>query len=353
MKKLFFIYFLIFNLTSCSQKADRSFENFTQFTWEDLPDAKEINGEKLRLDGFLDPRGLLYKEGMLVVSETSNEFQIHIYKEDENFRLVNSKGYNGFGPGELTNVRKMEDRGEPGKFWAYDLQQKSYYRFDLHDSSFLADKEYSRLEPFYYVADMTWASDSTVWANMVDHEDQYFELSIKGDTIATWGKWQDYADRPGVPSSVFSSLHQGKKHVNLSKRIGVVAGSQRDYIEIVDLETHEMIQISGPENSYPEYTVDYSLGYPMPNVNRNNKAFYLDSYPGDNYIYLLYFGEPGRKLGELGYNSKLFIMSYQGIIEKVYQFKQPIISMAIDEENDRMFGLSYEADPDVYLFNFK
>ncbi|MCH7414305.1 TolB-like 6-bladed beta-propeller domain-containing protein [Belliella sp. R4-6] len=313
-----------------------------------MPSEQHLQGNKLNLERLGDARRIFFKEGKLVVAEKSNTYQLHIFAEPD-FNKVSAKGYNGYGPGELTNVWKMEDRGEPGKFWAYDLEQKSYYRFDLNDTNILADKEYSRLEPFFFVSEMAWASDSSIWARMVDKDDQYFELALSGDTIAKWGKWQDYADRPDTPSSVLASLHSGKMHVNLDKRIGVIAGVSRDYIEIVNLNTLEKIQLFGPENAYPEYEVSYSTGYPMPIRSSNNKTYYFDNFPGEEYIYLSYFGEQGNKRSDI--NPKLILLNYHGEIKKVFQLDKPIVSMAIDEENNRVFGLSYEKEPGVYLYN--
>lgn len=338
---------LLILLASCQEKSTTS-ENAIIFTWEDMPSEQHLQGNKLNLEGLMDARRIFYKEGKLVVAEKSNTYQLHLFAEPD-FKKVSSKGYNGLGPGELTNVWKMEDRGEPGKFWAYDLEQKSYYRFDLNDTNILADKEYSRLEPFFFVSEMAWASDSSIWARMVDNDDQYFELALSGDTIAKWGKWQDYADRPDVPSSVLASLHSGKMHVNLDKRIGVIAGVSRDYIEIVDLNSLEKIQLFGPENAYPEYEVSYATGYPMPVRSTNNKTYYFDNFPGEEYIYLSYLGERSSERMEVF--PKLILLDYNGSVKMVYQLDRPILSMAIDEENNRVFALSYDEDPDVYLYD--
>ena len=338
---------LLILLASCQENSTTS-ENAIIFTWEDMPSEQHLQGNKLSLEGLMDARRIFYKEGKLVVAEKSNTYQLHIFAEPD-FKKVSAKGYNGYGPGELTNVWKMEDRGEAGKFWAYDLEQKSYYRFDLDDTNILADKEYSRLEPFFFVSELAWASDSSIWARMVDKDDQYFELALSGDTIAKWGKWQDYADRPDVPSSVLANLHSGKMHVNLDKRIGVIAGVSRDYIEIVNLNTLEKIQLFGPENAYPEYEVSYATGYPMPVHSSNNKTYYFDNFPGEEYIYLSYFGELGNKRSEI--NPKLILLNYNGEIKKVFQLDKPLVSMAIDEENNRVFGLSYEKEPGVYLYD--
>ena len=311
-----------------------------------MPEAQLLQRKKLNLAGLMDARRIFYKGGKLVVAEKSYTYQLHIFAEPD-FKKVSAKGYNGYDPGELINVWKMEDRGEVGKFWAYDLEQKSYYRLDLHDTTILADKEYSRLEPFFFLTEMAWASDSSIWARMVDKDDQYFELALSGDTISKWGKWQDYADRTGVHSRLFASLNSGKMHVSLDKRIDVIAGVSRDYIEIVDLNTLEKIQLLGPENAYPKYEVSYATGYPMPVGSSNNKAYYFNHFPGEKYIYLSYFGELGNKRSEI--NPKLILLDYHGELKNVFQLDKPIVSIAIDEENNSVFGLSYDKAPDVYL----
>jgi hypothetical protein len=199
---------------------------------------------------------------------------------------------------------------------------------------------------------MAWASDTTVWARMRDGEGLNFELGVpNGDTLAAWGSWQDYADKPNIPSSIFSSLNQGKMSVNLNKKIGVVAGILRSYIDILDLNSGEKLQILGPELDYPKYTIDYSQGYPMPSI-EENKEYYLKNFPGEEAIFLLYAGFSYNLFGNPPRNPRIFLMDYEGKIFKVYELDHVITSMHIDEESKKIYGITVDAEPNVVVFDY-
>jgi len=203
--KLFLIIRLFALCISCSPSSEENEnEEIVIFDEKDLPPSIALKGKKYNFNEFLDPRRILCVGDYLVVSEKTKGDLLHIL-DMKSEKYIRSTGKNGLGPGEATQVWKLEKGSEHGSFWAYDLEQKIFSKYYVHDSTSKLAKNQLRLgEVIYYVADLNWASDTTFMAWMVDGNDKYFEVSLQGDTLNTFGTWDSMMDRKDIPYNVFS-----------------------------------------------------------------------------------------------------------------------------------------------------
>jgi len=320
------------------------------FTHEDLK-VVNLHGEKIVLEGILYPRRILIKEGKLILSDRSMDKQLYIY-DLSTFKLLSKKAVNGFGPGEISVIWKLVDIGEKSKIWAYDVERSSYFRFDLNDDNPLADLEHRDVEGFFMVGDMTWASDSTFLVTMVDGDTQYFELNLKGDTLSSWGSWKNYELKKDIPSSVTSSMHQGVLRVNISNRRGVRAGRLRPYVDVYNIDTQQGVSFRGPVDDFPEYGVEYSMGYPMPAMNhKTQKRYYFDSFAGDNYVYALYSGTLNENIYDIP--GQIIVFNYEGSVVKSFQLDIPVAVFTVDEKEKKIYGITRDENPGVAVFDYK
>jgi len=157
------------------------------FDEEDLPSPIALRGKKYNFTQFLALRRILCIGDYLVVSEKTNGDLLHILDMKPE-KYVRSIGENGLGPIEASMVWKLEIASEMENFWSYDVKQKVSARYVIKDSTSKLAKNQLRLgEIFYYAWDMTWASDTSLMVTMVDGNDKCFEVSLQGDTLATFG----------------------------------------------------------------------------------------------------------------------------------------------------------------------
>ncbi|WP_339904372.1 BF3164 family lipoprotein [uncultured Cyclobacterium sp.] len=347
--KLFLIIGLFALCISCSPSIEENKnEKIVIFDEKDLPPAIALKGKKYNFTEFLDPKRILCVGDFLVVSEKSNGDLLHIL-DMKSEKHIRSTGKNGFGPGEATMAWTLERGAENGSFWTYDLEQKIASMYAINDTSKLAQKQLRLGEIFYYIMEMTWASDTSIMASMVDGNDKYFEISLQGDTLATYGTWDSMIDRKDIPFNVISSIHQGSIKASPDKSKFIIAGRLRDYIDVLDKSSGKILSIRGPINEIPEFEVDYSQGYPMASI-ISSRRIYFGSYAGKSLIYALYVGKDYKQISNPDKLNKVFVFDYQGNIQNNYELDYQLSEFTVDEDNGIIYGLTVDAEPNVVAF---
>lgn len=337
---------------ACSPTPDENeIEEIVVFDEKDLPDPIALVGKKYNFPNITNPRNILCLGDYLVVSERSNRDLLHIL-DIKSEKYIRSTGKNGLGPGEATLVWKLEPASEKDSFWCYDLEQTFFSKYSVNEgTSKLAESQLRLGEIFHYVADLTWASDTSLLVTMVDGNDKYFEVSLQGDTLAAYGTWDSMIDRKDIPYNVISSIHQGRLKASPNKRKFIAAGSRRDFIDVLDKASGKILSIRGPVDEVPEFDVDYSRGYPMAAMNMKTLTVkYLDSYAGKERIYGLHLGKSFRNISDPDKLNRMFVFDYQGKIVNQYSLDYPLTGFTVDEDNGIIYGLTVDAEPNVVAF---
>jgi len=79
----------------------------------------------------------------------------------------------------------------------------------------------------------------------------------------------------------------------------------------------------------------------------------MDIIAGDEFIYALYFGKSADLFYQNGELSKeIFVFDYAGKLVKTYSLDHSLVTLAVDEENKRFFGISSDKDPNVVIFDY-
>lgn len=335
---------------ACSRLTDENEKKeIVVFDEEDLPAPIALKGKKYNFPKIVDPRRILCVGDYLIVSEKTNGDLLHIL-DIESEKYVRSTGKNGFGPGEATLVSKLEKGSEHGSFWAYDPEQKIFSKYYINDSTSKLAKNQLRLgEVIYFVADLNWASDTTFMAWMVDGNDKYFEVSLQGDTLNTFGTWNSMMDRKDIPYNVISTIHQGSIMVSPDKSKFILAGIARDYIDVLDKTSGKILSIRGPVDEIPAFEVDYSQGYPMAAV-LSDRVSYFGSFAGKNLLYALYIGKDYKYISDSYKPNRIFVFDYQGNIVWHYTLDYSLTSFTLDEEDGIIYGLTIDQEPNVVAF---
>lgn len=345
---LTFIVFLVFGFGCSPSTEEKGKEAIVIFDEKDLPPAIALKGKKYNFTEFLDPKRILCVGDFLVVSEKTNGDLLHIL-DMKSEKYIRSTGKNGLGPGEATMAWTLERGAGNGTFWTYDLEQKIASMYVINDTSKLAQKQLRLGETCFYVLEMTWASDTSIMASMVDGNDKYFEVSLQGDTLATYGTWDSMIDRKDIPFNVISSIHQGSIKASPDKSKFIIAGRLRDFIDVLDKSSGKILSIRGPINEIPEFEVDYSQGYPMASI-ISSRRIYLGSYAGKDLFYVLYFGKEYNQISDPDKLNKIFVFDYQGNIVNNYALDYPLTEFTVDEVNGIIYGLTIDQDPNVVAF---
>jgi hypothetical protein len=359
MKIFSIIFLLAVLLFSCKNEPG---SDFIVFTEDDLPAPIFLKGKKYNFEEIINPRYIFLKEGHLIVTERKNEYDNKIHIIDiANETYKSSKGIHGLGPGEITLAYKIEDRGEVGKFWTFDMEQIKFSKFDLYDTRKLAEEQTGReMKTGVFSTDLSWTSDTTLLSTLVDGWTKYFEFTTSGDTLRHFGTWKDMVTGKEYPkgikkeeldANVIGSIFQGDIKGNPSKTYFILAGSIVDFIEIIHLESETIKTIYGPVNEIPNFEISYSMGYQMASVDRTSPSHYIDVYPGENSFFLLYSGKNWQKFSDTDNLNRIFEMDYEGNILNQYQVDFPLLSITVDEKNKKIYALTVDEEPNVVAFS--
>jgi hypothetical protein len=358
MKSTLIFIWIIFMFACTSKTIDGNI----YFTEKDLPPVIALAGEKYNIPEILNPRGLMIKDGLAVVFERKNnsDDKFHIIDLDSRMHVA-SKGVDGLGPGEITVISQIEDTGEPNKVWTYDPQTRIFSKFDLRDTSKLAEEQVKSPETAYFLTYATWTSDTTLLGNTVHGWDKYIHITIEGDTLALFGNWKDMIKNKELPNGykedeldayLVSNIFQGTLKGSPDKKYFIKSGMYVDYIDIVNLENYSIKTIYGPRQEIPEFTIGYWDGFQMPNFGNNLTERYLDFYPGENSFFALFFGKPYKELGSPENLNRIFEFDYSGNILNHYQLDYPVYGIKVDEKNRAIYAVTVDREPNLVRFDY-
>ncbi|TFV93599.1 hypothetical protein E4S40_15260 [Algoriphagus kandeliae] len=359
-RNLVFNLFLTLLFLNCTSREIS--DNILYFSEKDLPTVKKLEGEKYEIQEIVNPRSVFLKEDFIIVIERKNvrdsKFHLIDLKTGEYLR---SKGVDGMGPGEVTVITQIEDTGEPGKVWAYDPEIRKFSKYNINDSSRLAEEEFKSPETSFFLTTIAWTKNETLFGSTVDGWSKYLHLTKKGDTLALLGNWADMIKNKDLPNgylaeeldaNLISNLFQGIIKSNSSKSHLVEVGTFVDYIDIIDIEEKNILTIYGPSKDIQDFTIGYSMSYQMPDFGTNSTLRYLDVYPGKKSFFALFSGKSFRELSNPDNLNRIFEFDYKGNILNHYQLDFPILGIAVDEENKVIYGVTVDREPNLVRFDY-
>ncbi len=364
MKKIFSIIVITgICLTACTPElSEESSNKIVYFTEKDLPEPFHLKGEKYNIPEMISPRGIFLKDGLAVVFERKNVSNEKFHVIDlVSKSLIRSKGIDGMGPGEVSVITQIEDAGEKDKVWAFDPELRIFSKFDLRDTSKLAETQMKSPETSYFLTNASWTSESTLLGNSVDGWTKYLHLTADGDSLALFGDWKDMINGKEFPgglkpeelnANLVSNIFQGPMKGSPDKKHYVKVGMSIDYIDIINLEDESILTVYGPRQEIPYFKIGYSFGYQMPDFGANATERYLDVFAGKKSFFVLFFGKAYRELSDTENLNRIFEFDYEGNILNQYQLDFPIYGFAVDEENRGIYAVTLDEEPNLVRFDY-
>jgi hypothetical protein len=355
MKAIVFYIILISVLGGCKDVNEDEIIGYKKvnFSKADLPNPIEMHGKKLEFDQFLNPRHILVIDDHLIVAENGLEDIFYIYDLD-NLDFLKSIGSNGVGPGEITACANLQKGDQQGEFWADDAFQKTYLKFDVNSDSKLAKDEVKQGESLTMAVQMAHSSDSTLMTILMHGKKMFVDFSFDGDTINTYSSWDRLMkNERDLPMHVITNVLQGTFTSSWDRKYFALSGIFKDYIEILNRETGNILSIRGPANIDPEFSIDYSRGFETPIFEKGWSTQYNKSHLGKSSIFSLYYGKSYEEV--YGNNNgvvNIFEFDYDGNIINNYLINYPLISFSVDEKRKKIYGISKDEDPNVVVFEY-
>ncbi len=341
----------IWTILFCACSSDKDNPNEKSFTWNTISSLeKKLLGKKYLIEELKIPKRLLYKNDKLIIIESApGDNFVHVL-DGNSLKYLFPTGAVGYGPGEMPKAWSIEGGLDPGTFWVYSLEGKVFSEYGLenvNDSRALT--QVRQTEEFYLAMGITWGSDSTFMTFLARGEDKFVEFNTDGTRLGGYGKWRGLV--PGdFEDHVIADLHQGKLMGDPIAGKFIKASIFRDHLEILDKESGEIIEINGPENAIPEFeAVDAGAV-----VTSEHPLAYMDAFLGKEYIFGLYSGKTDKEISELGRGeTDIFVFDHRGNVKSVLKLDMPISSFTVDEDQQRILGITTDKDPGVVVFNYR
>ena len=356
LKLLFPVILINILLSSCNNQQNVFDETYLvkPFTLNDIPKTKLLVGSKLIINDITFPRRLAVVDNYLVVSELDSDLFLHLIKLDASSpTYLRNFGVKGDGPGEIRGVSYIETGFEENTFWTFFVNNKLNSKFQINDTSLHAIDQFRLVGDLYMAVDITWTADSTFMTIRADDHEKFVEYDLEGNIIKTFGTWQGII-AGNYPMSIISSLYDGRFKSSPDKQTFALFCIRTDVIEILDRRSGNILSVRGPANYRYEFEVDYSLGYPMFSTKnfKDSKPQYVDGYLTDKYIYALYSGRTRAEIDQKNIMcDEVFVFDYEGNLLKHYKLDHSLLTFAIDEKHNKMYGGTYDANPGIVVFD--
>ena len=343
-------------LASCNNDETKYDDRYVikSFTREDITETKILFGNKLPFESIVFPRFVSIIDNFLVVTERDANHFIHLIELSENQQTYRrSLGVKGDGPGEIRGVAFIDAGFGDGTFWTFMLNNMLFSNFVLSDSSLYAINQLRLDFRNHFPIGAAWTADSTLMIVKGNDDEKFTEIDLDENVINTFGSWNGMIEG-NYPANIIPSLYSGRFIASKNKQTFGLFSSRTDVIELLDRSKEKIISIRGPENYIPKFEVDYSSGYPMFHVPNHleSRPQYLDGYFTDKHIYALYSGRTRAEIDQKNIMcDEVFVFDYEGNLLKHYKLDHSLLTFAIDEKHNKMYGGTYDANPGIVVFD--
>ena len=343
-------------ITSCSPDSEYLDSNLVirHFNKGDFEDRVYLKGKKYINNDILLPRRIkILNEDFILVVEKTADTLIHLLNRKD-ISCEKHFGIRGFGPDEIAYPHKFLMNGlKDSEFWYLGMgREKVLSKFDVSSSTVYPESQIQLRDSLFLMMDFDFSSDTSILGTYADGMTKYYEYSLNNRKLNVWGSWEGMVDYDWPPN-VISSLFNGAVTANKSKTKFVLASTKIDYLEIFDKTQGTSIGLRGPINEFPNVTVDHSMSYPMlMELGYDNKHGYSNAVVGNEYIYALYSGYTRYEVDVIKKKAfdKLLIFTLSGDPIKYVHLDQQLVDFDIDEENDMVYGLTYDGNPNVIVY---
>lgn len=320
---------------------------------QDFKKNKNLIGKKLEIPQLLYPELILSLKDYLVVSETQSDTLFHIIDKN-NFNYIRKTGKAGIAPNELNNASILFNSEKRNQFWGYSLSTKTLAKYNAIDSISTSIEEIKpKNDEMYLASTIVPSSTHSFLSKRTSGDEKFVEFDFNGKILNTYDNWQNMLNKEDIPSNVISSLFQGKLITNDSKSHFALACLDVDVLEILDKETGKIISVRGPVHHIPEFTVDYSAGYPMCALELQDVIYkYTDAFMLEDKIYVAFSGHSFQTIDidkEDKMSEQIFVFDLDGNPLIRYNLDHSIKHFTVDK--DRIYGITYDENPGLVVFN--
>ncbi|MFC5626012.1 BF3164 family lipoprotein [Algoriphagus winogradskyi] len=347
------ILLIILILSSCSPSpSSDKLENQNTFEVGSFGRSEKLKSQKYTYNEILTPFKIYLKGKFIIIGSQSDKRLMHLL-DKSTLGYVTGKGVKGEGPGEFVNVRGIDSGFNDSTIWAYSNMGKAFYEFTLYDTLSLAKSVVVQNQKWFQAMSMNWKQSGEIISYMNFGPSKLKVFDIQGNTIDSAGLWVTNKELSEDANFILSDLHQGAKYYNKDNQVYVLSKLKFDQFEIFNFNNKKHIEVNGPFNEDTKYDVGNDGDVKFAVLDENTKYGYSDVCVTKNFIFLVFIGKTlaeGRALGETSRDIFQFDLAGRPIAH--FQTDVPIISIAVDEEESKIYALTEDQNPGIAVFKY-
>lgn len=351
MKKIHFFLILtipfFFNYSCYNNK--KKYDNTETFSYLDIPSNDTLRGEVLNLEDIYRPMNLYIQDSVLFVISLGNQHLLTCYNMNDLSKIGNFIPF-GSGPNESLGLKSLQI--EDPNIWAFDKQLN---KISLYSYSQFLQAEEAQARETIKMQDVCFevlVIADKIFANTLSYPDSRFSIyDIKGEFIENRSKIPVLEEEKTDLEKLESFF--GNMALKPESDLIFVSYFQTDLIEIYDTVGNLMHRTHGPDHFFPVKKESTNGGHKkVSSIAGETRDAYFYPVALSDEIWTLYSGKvfvPDNYLDYL--MDKIIIFNWEGKPMKMYTLDIPIYSLAIDEVNRIIYGVSEV--PDLMIVRFR
>jgi hypothetical protein len=359
--------FILF--TSCepadSVKNDPPFVK--RFTHTDISTQKDLEGESLEINHLLlDAFNLAIIEDSLLVTAES------IYGLDTLLTLYNLQtkkvikrfGNQGKGPGNYGTISSL--KYSPGKkeLRVFDMILKRITSYKLTD--LLAAKthvtcttlelaEFGQLDEVHILERED--TRTIIATNELIGSERLRIVDLNNNQVRNIGDIYTTHELKGEGDFILHQAYKSHLAPNPVANKVVLGTHYTDRIEIYDLDNGERRIFRGPDVFNPTFSTTsnpHAEGFPLFARTTETEFGFIQIQATQEFIFGLYVGKRSPEKMYEGIEDELatsiIVFDWEGNPLAKYNLDQPLVDFSISEEGNKIYGLTYGENPNVYVY---
>ncbi|RHJ93004.1 BF3164 family lipoprotein [Parabacteroides bouchesdurhonensis] len=351
MKTIHFLILFSFLLGSVSCNSKLSYENSSLLQWDDFSHFSELQSKNLKFrEPLLRPTRVYCINNTLIFKDDSEDNILHQY-DSKTLQKKGSFFTFGSGPDEFLWIHHCQPLDT--NIWISDLQKRSINQYDIKminkmDSNNI--KAIKRIQFEDHFSSITVLPNGHFMATINNPKHKRITLfDENGNFIKTAGEFPPFQKE----LTPFESIEGFYCSIVLSpyKNFIYLFYKQTDLIEQYDLEGNLIKRIHGPEHFFPE--VKEASKNDMTHVSsipeKSKDAYFCPVVTNDK-MYVLYSGAYFDPKQPTYLMKHLFVFNNDGTPIQRYLLDQSIFCFAVNEETNKLYGISN--DPEFHIVEY-
>ncbi|MDR1455448.1 MAG: TolB-like 6-bladed beta-propeller domain-containing protein [Tannerella sp.] len=335
-------------LYGCSSGGSAPVRDAVAYSYEDFGAPIDLKGEILPLDSIWKPERIGFRDSLLILTESSDDYFVHVYHGEKGYAVARNIPY-GIGPDERLNCWSLQFGAK--NVWAFDMQTGMMTEYPAPDFFVRSDVRPSRTVRLHAGATGAVAlPDGRLVASVLPDMENlltvYDSAGQKDSSVHV-----PYPELNGAVPDSWLAKRLFEYRIGYHEKCDriVLFYVFTDLIEVYDSSLRRLARIQGPDHFSPELGKWEMDGIKQIAPVRQTKFAYV--YGGsltETEIWTLYHGAPPEKGNER--QNRVLVFDYAGKPLRIYRLNCLISLFCVDETGSTLYGLSEQPEPCVIRF---